>query len=115
MIRSLLSLVLGLALTFSFSPLTEASTLQAHSSANAIAEMILDDPADPPTTTMTSAESRIATRENIDWFDKLITLNPEAFIVINFPGIGVFNPNDTPLILPGGPVPADVTLSDPAI
>ena len=63
--------------------------------------------------THTQASSRIATPENVEWFGKLIDLNPNSVIITSGPAICVTNPEGQPLVLPRGPKPSDVVLSTP--
>lgn len=56
------------------------------------------------------ASTDIFTWENEDWFNDLINLNPDAWVVPDGPGITVTNPSGRPLVLPTKRKPADVTL-----
>ncbi|MFK7742135.1 MAG: hypothetical protein AB8H80_17600 [Planctomycetota bacterium] len=71
----------------------------------------VQDPIPPQAKKFETAFTRISTVENEEWFSKLITLNPNCAVVTAGHGIAVSQEGG--LILPRGPAPADVTLTDP--
>lgn len=73
--------------------------------------IVVQDPQPPQQCAFETASTRIYTPENEEWFRKLIDLNPTATVVVVGQGIAVSREGG--LVLPQGPMPADVTLSDP--